>query len=287
MKVTWVGAAVNVALSGVKIAAGVIANSTAMIADGAHSISDLATDAAVLLGFRYVKKPSDEGHNYGHGKFETAAGFFVGLSLVFVAVGVAAQSGWQLYRKFFFSEALDVPGGLALAAALVSIAVKEAIYRYQIVVGERHKSDAIVANAWHHRSDALSSIAAAVGVGGAMLFGEEWAILDPVSALFVAGLVGQTAYRILRRNTDELLEASLGKEAKRDIERIVSDVDGADRPHKIRTRKIGGYAAIEMHVEVDGAQSVEAAHEIVKDLERRLEKRFGADAIVTVHIDPR
>ncbi len=284
-KVTWIGFAANVALMLLKFVAGILGRSSAMIADAVHSLSDFLTDIVVIASFRMVDKPVDATHDYGHGKFETLATTFVAVTLLGVGIGILWASGEKIVLSIKGKELLE-PGWIAFAAAVVSIFIKEMLYRYQVLVGQKINSQAIVANAWHHRSDALSSVATMFGIGGAILLGDEWNILDPVAALLVSLLIIKVAVSILWDSIQELLEVSLGSNIKDNIREVANSVDGAEEPHNIRTRKIGNYIAIELHVRIDRSLNVAEAHDIAVEVENKLKESFGADSFVTVHIDP-
>lgn len=284
-KITWIGFFVNLVLSAFKLAAGVAGSSGAMVADAVHSMSDLATDAIVLLGFRYVSRPADKSHDYGHGKFETLASVLIGLMLA--AVGVAIlYSAVAKIASVSAGAALERPGPIALAAAVVSVVFKEILYRMTVSVGKKINSMAIIANAWHHRSDSFSSVAAALGIGGAMLGEGKWRLADPLAACVVAVLIVKVAYDISVSGTKELLDASLGDEEERRIIETARAVPGVENPHNIRTRKIGNNVAVEIHIEVSGDTSVAAAHELASAVEKKIGEMFDGETFVSVHIEP-
>lgn len=283
--VTWVGFWANIALTLFKFAAGILGKSSAMIADALHSLSDFITDLVLIFTFRIVSKPVDKTHDYGHGKFETLASNIVGVTLIAVGLGIL----WTGSRKIYLAvhgEILLQPGWIALAAAIFSIFVKEALYRYQVAAGKRINSQAIIANAWHHRSDALSSIATMIGIGGAILLGGNWRVLDPIAAVLVSLLILKAAIPIFWESMQELLEVSLGEDMKRQIIAAVNSVPGAEEPHNLRTRKIGNYAAVELHIRVDQSLSIVEAHDISKAVENKLKEALGEEAFISVHVDP-
>ena len=284
-KVTIVGAVANFALIVFKFAAGILGHSAAMIADAVHSLSDFFTDVVVVAFDRISNKPKDRDHNYGHGKFETLATLIIGLALIVVGVGIAANGILQIV-KVARGETLESPGAIAFAAALISIAIKEILYRYTAKKGREVRSDAVIANAWHHRSDAFSSIATAVGIGGAVILGSKWAVLDPIAALLVSVFIVKMAISLMKSALDELLEKSLPEETKREIYEIIKSVDGVKMPHNVHTRKIGNYIAIEMHIMMPGTTPLAVAHRIASDTENRLKDRFGSETHVTVHMEP-
>jgi len=285
-KVTLVGSAGNLALLTFKFVAGVLGHSSAMMADAVHSLSDFFTDLIVLLFVKVSAKPQDESHDYGHGKFETLATLFIGLALVGAAIGIIV-SGSVKFAHWLGGQTLEVPGKLAFWAALISIMVKEVLFRYTVVKGKRLNSSAMVANAWHHRSDALSSIGAAIGIGGAILLGERWAVLDPLASIVVGGMLMKVAWELLKGSFGELTDQSLSADEEREIVSIINSFDGVSEPHNLRTRHIGNRIAIESHVRMDGALPLSAAHEQATAIERKLKERFGPETLVTIHMEPK
>ena len=284
-KVTLLGSIGNLVLLTFKFVAGVVAGSSAMVADAVHSLSDFLTDLIVLVFVRIGAKPQDDSHDYGHGKFETLATLFVALALVGAAIGIIVNGSLKIAR-WLQGEALETPGMLALWAALLSILVKEILFRITIAKGKALESPAVIANAWHHRSDALSSIGAAVGIGGAILLGQRWAVLDPLASIVVGGMLVKVAWDLLRESTGELTDSSLSAETEREIEEIIRSFPQVSEPHNLRTRRIGNRIAIEAHVRLDGAMSLNEAHDIVSDIERKIRDHFGHGTIVTIHMEP-
>ena len=285
-KVTLVGSFGNLVLLTFKFVAGVLGHSSAMVADAVHSLSDFFTDLIVLLFVKVSAKPQDESHDYGHGKFETIATLFIGLALVGAAIGIIV-SGSVKFANWLGGETLEVPGKLALLAALVSILLKEILYRYTVVKGKKLNSSAVVANAWHHRSDALSSIGAAIGIGGAILLGERWAVLDPLASIVVGGMLMKVAWDLLKSCLGELTDQSLSAEEEREIEEIITSFPEVSEPHNLRTRHIGNRIAVESHIRMDGSLSLDAAHELASAIEQKLKDRFGRETLVTIHMEPR
>ena len=284
-KVTLAGSAVNVLLTGVKFAAGLLGHSAAMLADAVHSLSDLLTDAIVLLFVRISSKPADRDHAFGHGKFETLATSIIGAALLIVAGGIIFSSGKALLSWVDGAE-LPRPGTVALWAALLSILLKELTFQYTIRQGRKLDSPALKANAWHHRSDALSSIGALVGIGGAVLLGRRWTVLDPLASLVVAFFIIRVALRLLKQSIDELMEASLPEEVEQEILRLVNSFPDVSDPHNLRTRRIGSHYAIELHIRMDGDIPLVQAHARAHDIEERIKERFGPDTHITVHVEP-
>jgi cation diffusion facilitator family transporter len=285
-KVTLVGSAGNLALLVFKFVAGVLGHSAAMVADAVHSLSDFFTDLVVLLFVRVSARPQDESHDYGHGKFETLATLFIGLALVGAAIGIIVN-GAVKFAGWLDGETLPIPGKLALWAALASILVKEILYRYTVIRGRALDSPAVVANAWHHRSDALSSIGAAIGIGVAILLGERWAVLDPLASIVVGGMLMKVAWDLLKGSLGELTDQSLSADEEQEIIDIITASPDVTEPHNLRTRRIGNRIAIESHIRMDGSLPLETAHEQASAIERRLKERFGPETLVTLHMEPR
>ena len=284
-KVTLWGSVGNLVLLSFKFVAGIVAGSSAMVADAVHSLSDFLTDLIVLVFVRIGAKPQDESHDYGHGKFETLAALFVALALVGAAIGIIVSGSLKIAR-WLQGETLETPGMLALWAALLSILVKEILFRYTIAKGKALESPAVIANAWHHRSDALSSIGAAIGIGGAILLGQRWAVLDPLASIVVGGMLVKVAWDLLKVSTGELTDSSLSAETEREIEDIFRSFPQVSEPHNLRTRRIGNRIAIESHVRLDGGMTLDEAHDIVSAIEDRIRERFGHGTIVTIHMEP-
>jgi cation diffusion facilitator family transporter len=284
-RVTLVGSVGNVILLTFKFIAGTLGHSAAMLADATHSLSDFLTDLMVLVFVNVSAKPQDKSHDYGHGKFETLATFFIGLALVAAATGIIV-SGAVKFADWLGGAELESPGKLALWAALVSILVKEVLYQYTMRKGKSLDCQAVVANAWHHRSDALSSIGAAVGIGGAILLGDRWAVLDPLASIVVGAMLVKVAWDVLRNSINELTESSLPDETEHEIEEILTSFPDVTEPHNLRTRRIGNRIAIEAHVRMDGNLSLYEVHERATDIERKLKERFGKETHVTLHTEP-
>lgn len=284
-KVTLVGSAGNVALLTFKFIAGVLGHSSAMIADAVHSLSDFITDIIVLAFVHVSAKPQDTGHDYGHGKYETFATFIIGLALVAAATGIIV-SGVAKLIDWAGGKQLAAPGWLALAAALISILVKEILYRYTAIRGKHLDSQALVANAWHHRSDALSSIGTAVGIGGAILLGNRWTVLDPLASVIVGVMLVKVAVSLLRSSIGELTESSLSSETEHEIEEIIRSFPDVSEPHNLRTRRIGNRIAIEAHVRMAGDVPLTVAHDRATAIEQRIRERYGQQTHVTIHMEP-
>lgn len=275
----------NIVLFVFKLVAGIVGRSGAMVADAVHSASDFATDIVVLLFVRISAKPRDDDHDWGHGKYETLASLIIGVVLLAVGVELLVESVEKI-SAVVAGEVLPRPGIIAIIAAAVSIVAKEALYQYSMRVGRKLDSSSVIANAWHHRSDALSSIGALLGIGCAYFLGEKWRIADPIAAIVVAALIMKVAINLCRTAIAELLEKSLPAEVEEEILAIISATPNVHKPHNLRTRSIGSNIAIEVHIRVDGSMTVHASHEISRDIEQRLRNRFGQQTAVAIHIEP-
>ena len=284
-KVTLVGSVANILLTALKFVAGVVGHSAAMTADAVHSLSDLLTDAVVLVFVRISAKPEDRSHDYGHGKYETLATTIIGIALAAVAIGIGAKAIAALLF-WWQGGTLEAPGMLALWAAVVSILLKELVYQYTVRRGRSLNSPAVEANAWHHRSDALSSVGTLVGIGGAILLGNRWTMLDPLASLIVAFFILRVAWKLMHQGLNELLEASLPEEVEKEILDIVSSFPDVHDPHHLRTRRIGSRYAIELHIRMDGALPLATAHARTCEIEKKLKEHFGSDAHITLHVEP-
>ena len=276
---------VNILLFAFKLVAGIVGRSGAMIADAVHSASDFATDIVVLAFVRISSKPRDKDHNWGHGKYETLASLIIGVALGVVGIEILIDSVEKI-KAVVDGEVLPRPGMIAIVAAALSIAVKEALYQWTARVGKRVESPSVVANAWHHRSDALSSIGTLLGIGAAYFLGEKWRIADPIAAIVVASLILKVAIDLCRTALAELLEKSLPSEIEEEILAIISSTPNVQNPHNLRTRRIGADIAIEVHIRVEGTMTVLDSHEISREIERVLRARFGEKTAVAIHIEP-
>lgn len=284
-RVTLFGSAVNVILVVIKFVFGVMGASAAMIADAVHSLSDLITDAIVVVFVKLSNKPKDEDHDYGHGKYETLATSLVGLALLFVGVMIFYEGAERIYSAINGAQ-LDKPGFVALIAAAVSIVLKEWTYRFTVAVGKQVGSQAVIANAWHHRSDAFSSVGTFFGIGGAIFLGEKWAVLDPIAAVIVSVFIIKTALTLIKQASDELLEKSLPEDVENEIMSIVCQEDGVSGIHNLRTRRIGNEVAMEMHLRMPGETSLYVAHQHATAIEKRIRERFGEGTLINIHVEP-
>ena len=285
-KVTLWGSIVNFILLILKFVAGIVGHSAAMIADAVHSRSDFITDIVVIVFVRIAGKPQDEGHDYGHGKYETLATAIIGVILLGVGIGILVNSVKSIV-DVFNGEELKSPSIWALVAAAVSIVSKEILYQYTVFKGKRLNSKAVIANAWHHRSDAFSSIGTLIGIGGAIFLGAKWRVLDPVAAFVVSLFIVKVSVELVKPCLDELLEKSLPKEVEDRILAIILSHPEVSSPHHLRTRYIGNNVAIEVHIRMDGSMALSDAHEITKRIEASLKEEFGPDTHIGIHMEPK
>jgi len=284
-KVTLLGLAGNATLAGLKFMAGVLGHSSAMIADAIHSLSDMGTDLFTLLTLRIACRPKDKNHKYGHGKVETLATAFMGFVIAFVGLGVLVNAIVNLVGHYN-SNPLPTPGWIAFWVALASFAIKEFLYRYTLFVGRKFSSKVVQSNAWNHRSDALSSIAATMGIGGAIFLGPQWAILDPIAAIVVSFFIIRVSAFMIKDSLMELIETSLPKPVEKEILRLVGSVDGVHNPHDLKTRRVGNDIAIDLHIQVDRNLNVEQAHEITVEIEKCLFDTYGQETHISIHTEP-
>ena len=277
VKVILVGAAWNLFLAVIKIAGGIWGRSAAMLADGVHSLSDLLTDGVVLFTYRIGQMPADKNHPYGHGRAETIGATIIGSIIIVAGLGLVFQA-WETISQG--SE--QVPEVWAMAVALASILVNEGLFHYTLSAGEKSKSPSLVANAWHHRSDAFSSIAALIGIGGAVA---GYPIMDPLAAVVVAILVGKVGYNIAFSGLSDLMDTGLSEEITKEIESFIDNTPGVVRSHNLRTRKIGGEIMMDVHILVDRQASVTEGHTVAESVRRQLIKSFDNVQDVLVHVD--
>jgi len=278
--VTLVGAAANLLLVGVKLAAGLLGHSQALVADAIHSLSDLLSDVVVLVGLRLGRKEADADHHFGHGRIETLAAAVVGVSLLGAAVFIGYDAALAIY-----AHTEQHPSWLALAGAGLSVVVKEALYHYTVHVGRRIESDLVVANAWHHRTDALSSVAVLVGVGAALVDPRLF-ILDAYAAGLVSFFIVKAGLDVLRRAVRELSDAAPQAEEVRSIGAAVGAVEGVESVHDLKVRIVAGRYDVQVHVCVDGERTVRAGHAIARAVAERLRTDIPRVREVVVHVDP-
>jgi len=284
-KVTWVGFFINLALTIFKLIAGIVGKSTAMIADGVHSFSDFVTDVIVLVFIGVSGKDKDDDHLYGHGKYETFATMLISLALLMVGIGIF----WSGSSKIILTlkgEMIEQPTIIALVAALCSIIVKEGLYWYTKNAGAKINNQAVIANAWHHRSDAFSSIGTAIGISGAIFFGEKWRILDPIAGVVVSFFIIKVAIDLGIPSFHELLERSLPKEIVKEITDIINSDEEIKAFHNLKTLKIGNIYSIDVHIKLDREISFIHSHEVATALEIKLRQRFGEKTITSIHTEP-
>lgn len=284
-KVTLVGSVGNAILLTFKFVAGIAGNSSAMIADAVHSLSDFVTDIVVLVFVSISAKPQDQSHDYGHGKFETIASFLIALALMAAATGIVV-SGTMKFLSWLDGNELKTPGWIALWAALLSIAIKELLYQYTMHRARKLDSQVMVANAWHHRSDALSSIGAAIGIGLAIWLGQRWTVFDPLASIVVGLMLVKVAYELLKTSMGELTECSLPEETENEIIEIILSFNDVGQLHNLRTRRIGNRIAIEAHVRMDGQLPLYVVHERATTIEQKLKERLGPTTHVSLHMEP-
>ncbi|HHJ15481.1 MAG TPA: cation transporter [Gammaproteobacteria bacterium] len=278
-KVTLIGSVVDLLLGVAKIIVGWMAHSQALIADGLHSLSDLATDFVVLYAAKHSHREADRDHPYGHGRIETLATVGLGITLIIVAFGI----GYDATRRMNEPDLLLAPGMLALGVAFISVISKEIIYQYTKNAALRLRSNMLMANAWHSRSDAISSIVVVIGVGGAMM---GYPYLDAVAAIAVAVMIAKIGFDLVRDSTKELIDTALEPDVVEAIRKEIVNVDGVRALHMLRSRRSGGDALVDLHVQVDPCISVSEGHQIGDTVRRRLLQRIDEVTDVTVHIDP-
>ncbi len=269
-----------------KFVAGIMGHSAAMVADAIHSLSDFVTDVIVLVFVHISSKPKDKSHDYGHGKYETLAMTIIGMALLAVAVGIV-YGGVLKINTWLHGQELPAPGMLALWAALLSVVLKEAVYHYSMVYARKLNSQAIEANAWHHRSDALSSVGTAIGIGGAIFLGQRWTVLDPIASVIVGLFIIKVAFFLLRDGIGDLMEHSLPDDVEEEILRLAASVEGVAEPHDLRTRRIGNHYAIELHILMDGNITLCEAHDKASEVEDLLRSHYGEDTHIAVHVEPK
>ena len=279
VRVTLVGSAVDLGLAVIKIIGGFFAHSQALIADGVHSLSDLATDITVIIASKHASREADADHPYGHGRIETLATVVLAVTMVAVAAGLSYDAIQRLMR----ADELVTPDAYALLIALISVIAKEAIYHYTLRIARQVDSDMLRANAWHSRTDALSSIVVILGVGGALL---GYPFLDAVAAIVVALMIAHIGFRMVWRSAQELIDAGLSRDHVRQIRELIRETEGVTSLHMLRTRSLGNSAMADVHIQVEPRLSVSEGHQISEEVRRRLIANVGRLTDVTVHTDP-
>ncbi|MBL3539543.1 cation diffusion facilitator family transporter [Aminivibrio sp.] len=285
-RITFLGLVINLFLTAGKYFAGYFGRSSAMIADATHSLSDLLTDLIVYFGLSAAGKPADSHHPYGHGKIEAVLSAVCGISLLLAAGGIFFSGAARIWSFLVRGAEMPGPGMIALAAAAVSVLLKEWLFRYTIEGGRRLQSSALIAKAWDHRSDALSSVGTLVGIAGAFFGGERWRVLDPLAALVVSVFIVTAALPILRDSLDELIEAALPGELEKELQSAIVSVPEVRSFHKLKTRRIGSSIAVDVHIQMNGALSLSEAHEISRRVEHEIWEIFGHDAHISLHMEP-
>lgn len=285
-RVTLLGSVVNLLLLVFKFVAGVLGHSAAMIADAVHSLSDFVTDLIVIVFVKISSKPEDADHAYGHGKYETLASCIIGLALIVVGVMMGYNAMVKIVDVVKNGTELASPGIIALAAAVLSIVLKEWMFHLTRKVAREVDSPAVEANAWHHRSDALSSVGTAIGIGGAVLLGSKWAVLDPIAALVVSVFIVVQAAKILSDAIGQLMEKSLPRDVEQRICEIVYEEERTSDIHHLRTRKIGSQISIELHVRMNGYLTLREVHDKSIAIEKRLRAAFGDSTYINLHVEP-
>ncbi|MDE6321892.1 MAG: cation diffusion facilitator family transporter [Muribaculaceae bacterium] len=284
-KVTLIGSAVNAVLIVLKFIAGFLGRSSAMVADAVHSLSDFVSDVVILVFVKIAGKPKDKTHDYGHGKFETLATVIIGLLLIGAGVGLMI-GGIESVVRSINGDVLERPTMLALIVAVASILSKEWLFRYTLRKGKTLNSQAVTANAWHHRSDAVSSLGTLIGIAGAMFLGDRWRILDPIAAIVVSILIIKSGYDIVKPCISELLEASLPEDNEKKIVSLVKSVPGIMSVHNLRTRRIGNDIAVDLTAKMDGNLTLTEAHEKATAAEKAIKREFGRKSIINIHMEP-
>ena len=279
-KVTWIGLGLNLFLSALKFAAGYFGRSQALIADAIHSLSDTTSDIAVIAGSHYWSRPPDESHPYGHRRMETLVSIFIGIMLLAAGAGI----GWEAIASLRQKQGAP-PGWIALAAALVSIVSKEIIYRWTAAAGSHLKSSALAANAWHHRTDAISSLPVFVAIGGALIF-PSWSFLDRVGAVIVSIFILHAAIKIIWPGISELIDVGAPEEIQNNIKACALKSNGVLDAHAIRTRYISTSIQVDLHIVVDGSMTVREGHAIADDVRDCLIEEIPDVVDVVVHVDP-
>jgi len=280
-RVTLLGLATNVGLAAAKVAVGLLTGARALLADGLHSVSDLASDAAVLLGLRFSGRPADEDHHYGHRRVATLVSMAVGLSLLVTA-------GWIIYdaiASYGQPHRIQV-GLLPFLVAVGSMVPKELLYHVTRRVGRREKDPSVVANAWHHRTDAFTSLAAAAGIAGATFGGQRWAFLDRFAAALLAAFLAVTAVKLVKDAVEELIDRAPGREMVRRIGRAIDAVPGVHSSHRLRIRKMAGSLTLDVHILVDPDLSVAQGHDIATDIQEKVEECECDILEAVVHVEP-
>ena len=284
-KVSAVSSAINLILSVLKLIAGIVAHSGAMVSDALHSASDVGSTLIVIVGVRLAGKQSDQDHPYGHERMECFLLIILSGLLLATGIGIGI-SGLENIVKSTSGKAIEIPGMLALIAAVVSIVVKEWMFWYTRGAAKKINSGALMADAWHHRSDAFSSIGTALGIAGAIFLGKDWRVLDPIAAVIVSIFIVKVSIQLLIPCLNDLLERSLPEETEKEIITIINEDPQIKDPHNLRTRRIGNDFAIEVHIRLRPDMTVQEAHVVATGIENRLRAKYGLRTHVAVHVEP-
>jgi cation diffusion facilitator family transporter len=285
-RVTLFGMIVNLFLVIAKFFAGIFGRSSALVSDAVHSLSDFISDIVVLIGFKITSKPADDKHNYGHGKVETISAVIIGLLLIVISIILLRSSATDIYRFFFRNKEISIPKTYVLYVVIISIVSKEFLFHITKKVGKKIQSDAVIANAWHHRSDAFSSVAALVGISLAIIFGKSFAVSDPIASFIVSIFIFKVGLEIIINNYRQLIDESLSEAEINKIAEIINSIPEIYGFHNIKTRKIGYYVSIDVHVFVDKDLKVVKAHDIASNLEDKIYQEFGEETFISVHVEP-
>jgi cation diffusion facilitator family transporter len=284
-KLTFICVAGNILLTILKFIAGFLGKSAAMMADASHSLSDILTDIVLLFGVEWASKPADKEHPYGHARIETLCALFISVFLLFVAGAIFFVSFKEILQVFK-GNTLVRPGYIALIMAFLSIVVKELMYQYSVKVGHKINSLAVMANAWHHRSDAFSSLAALIGIGGAIFLGGKWTVLDPLVGIVISILIIIIALKMIKNAVDEIIDRALPSEDIKKIKEIALSIEGIKNPHEIKTRRSGYKIFIDLHIDIDKETTFIKAHDKTTLLENELKKVYGKHTVIIVHAEP-
>jgi cation diffusion facilitator family transporter len=285
-RATIIGFLVNLLLLLLKFLIGIFANSAALISDAVHTLSDLVGDVIVFVGYKFTNKPADDNHNYGHGKIETIVSTIIAMILIYLGYTILRNSVIVIYNFFIHDTPIEMPELIALVPVIISIIAKELMFRYSLSIAKQIDSDTMKANAWHQRSDALSSVAALIGIGLALLLGKRFAVLDPIASFVVSLLILKVGYDIIKNSIAQLTDAALTQEEIAKIEEIIQSVADIKSYGNVKTRKIGYYISVDVHIHLDPQLNVVEAHDIASELENKLYAEFGNETLVSVHIEP-
>ena len=285
VRVTRIGMAVNILLVVIKLVGGILGRSAAMVADALHSLSDLATDFGALIGLRYITKPADTDHAYGHGRVETAISLLMSIAIILTGIGILKSGAHTLLNAA--SGVLPVkPGVIALVMGFLSIVLKEILFRYTRREARKSGSKTLEANAWHHRSDAFSSVGTVIGVGGALILGDKWTVLDPIAAVFVGVLIIKVGFDMGLVSFRELSDESLSAGIRERIEQAICSVESVEGYHHVRTRALGRYVTVEAHILVLPSITVREGHRLAHVVEDAVRQALDNAAFVTIHVEP-